>query len=196
MSMLEQRIQQQFFESADLKYQSAEGLARDVAAATTALLGAITAGGKVLVCGSGAGQALAGHLQALLIGHFERERPPLAAIEINTAGALATQLGSADAAAQQMRALAQPGDVLVVVDGGGSDAATVAAVAAAREQDASVVVLSNSATTAWGERLSETDVWISVPHERAARVLEMHLLVLHAICDALDLQLLGEQESS
>lgn len=192
--MLEQRIQQQFFESADLKYQSAELLSRDVATATQALLGAITTGGKVLICGSGAGEALAGHLQALLVGRFERDRPPLAAIEISAAGALATMLGTAEAAAQQVRALAQPGDVLVVIDGGGLEETTVAAVAAAREQDASVVVLSSTANPAWRERLSDTDVLVAVPHDRAARVLEMHLLVLHAICDALDVQLLGEQE--
>ena len=192
--MLEQRIQQQFFESADLKYQSAELLARDVAGAAQALLGAITAGGKVLVCGSGAGQALASHLQALLVGRFERDRPPLAAIEVSAAGPLATMLGAAEAVAQQVRALAQPGDVLVAIDGGGTDTVITAAVVVAREQDASVVVLSNTANVQWRERLSDTDVLVAVPHERAARVLEMHLLVLHAICDALDMQLLGEQE--
>ena len=51
--MLEQRIQQQFFESADLKYQSAEVLSRPIADAVGALVGCITAGGKVLVCGGG-----------------------------------------------------------------------------------------------------------------------------------------------
>ena len=193
--MLEQRIQQQFFESADLKYQSAELLSRDVATATQALLGSITTGGKVLIYGSGAGEALAGHLQALLVGRFERDRTPLAAIEISAAGALATMLGTSEAAAQQVRALAQPGDVLVVIDGGGLEETTAAAVAAAREQDASVVVLSSTANPAWRELLSDTDVLVAVPHERAARVLEMHLLVLHAICDALDAQLLGDQES-
>ena len=194
MYMLEQRIQQQFFESADLKYQSAELLSRDIACASLALLGAITAGGKVLVCGSGAGQALAGYLQALLVGHFERQRPPLAAIDISARGSLCTMLGAADAVVQQARALVQPGDVLVVIDVGAVDAATVAAVKAAREQDASVVVLSHTTATHWRDALSDTDVLVAVPHERAARVLEMHLLVLHGICDALDLQLLGELE--
>jgi D-sedoheptulose 7-phosphate isomerase len=59
--MLEQRIQQQFFDSADLQYRSAEVLLRPIADATAALLSAITGGGKVMVCGSGAGAVLATH---------------------------------------------------------------------------------------------------------------------------------------
>jgi D-sedoheptulose 7-phosphate isomerase len=194
MSMLEQRIQQQFFESADLKYQSAELLSRDIASATQALLGALTAGGKVLICGSGAGQTLASHLHALLVGRFERERPPLAAIDISAHGPLSTLLNASDANVQQVRALAQPGDVLLLIDSGGNDTALAAAASAAREQETSLVVLSSTSAVAWRERLSDTDVLVAVPHERAARVLELHMLVLHGICDALDLQLLGEQE--
>jgi D-sedoheptulose 7-phosphate isomerase len=137
---------------------------------------------------------LAGHMQALMVGHFERDRPPLAAVDIGAVGALTTMLGAAEALAHQVRALAQPGDVLLVIDGGGSELATVAAVTAAHEKDASVVVLASSSAVHWRERLSDTDVLVAVPHERGARVLEMQLLVLHGLCDALDLQLLGEQD--
>ena len=66
---------------------------------------------------------------------------------------------------------------------------------AAHDKDATVVVLCDAAATAeWQERLSDTDVLVSVQHERAARVFEAHVLVLHCLCDALDLQLLGEQD--
>ena len=78
--MLEQRIQQQFFDSADLKYAAAEHLTRPVADASHALIGAITSGAKVLVCGNGAGAGIAQHLAAQLVGRFERERPGLAAL--------------------------------------------------------------------------------------------------------------------
>ena len=46
------------------------------------------------------------------------------------------------------------------------------------------------------ELLLETDVHICVPHERTARIQEVHLLVLHCLCDAVDLQLLGDQENT
>ena len=80
MSMLEQRIQQQFFDSADLKYRTAEPLARPIADAAGALLGAITSGGKVMVAGCGGSAVLAQHVAALFVGRFERERPPLPAL--------------------------------------------------------------------------------------------------------------------
>jgi D-sedoheptulose 7-phosphate isomerase len=82
MSMSEQRIQQQFFESADLQYQSAETLARPIAQAATALHGALTGGGKIMVCGSGPGAVLAPLLAQLFVTRFERERPPLAALAL------------------------------------------------------------------------------------------------------------------
>jgi len=46
------------------------------------------------------------------------------------------------------------------------------------------------------QALRDTDVHICVPHERTARIQEVHILALHCICDAVDTQLLGEQENS
>lgn len=181
--MVEQRIQQQFFEGADLKYQSAEPLSRAVTDATQALLASITSGGKMLITGSGFGAALAPHLRDVMLGRFERERPGLAAVVLG-----------ADAA-NDLQVLAQPGDVLVAIDAGEPRAGLLAAADAARGKDITRVVLADAAAEAWRDRLGETDVLVAVPHERRPRVMELHLLVLHCICDALDLQLLGEQEN-
>ena len=183
MAMLEQRIQQQFFESADLQYQAAELLARPIADATAALLAAITGGGKVMVCGSGAGAALAPHMARLFAGRFERERPPLAA--------LALAAGYGHDPAQQVRALGLPGDVLLFIDDG--EGHSTAVISAAQAKDMTIVVLAGRGAQAYGELLAETDVLVAVPHERAARVAEMQLLVLHCLCDAVDFQLMGDQ---
>ena len=179
--MLEQRIQQQFFEGADLQYQAAEVLARPIADATGALLAAITGGGKVLVCGSGAGAALAPHMARLFAGRFERERPPLAA--------LALVAGSE--AVLQVRALGLPGDVLLFIDDG--EGHSTAVISAAQGKDMTIIVLAGRGAQAFSELLAETDVLVAVPHERAARVAELQLLVLHCLCDAVDFQLMGEQ---
>jgi D-sedoheptulose 7-phosphate isomerase len=180
MTMLEQRIQQQFFESADLLSQTAEALSKPTAAAAQALLGCITAGGKLMLCGSGASAALAQHVAALLIGRHERERPGLAALAVG--------------GETEVLALGTPGDLLLAISAGSPTAALVAAVAAAQAKDMTVVALTGPDAGALLQRLSETDVHIAVPHERAARILEVHTLVLHCLCDAVDLQLLGEQE--
>lgn len=197
MSMLEQRIQQQFFDVADLEYQSAETLSRPIADAAQALLGCITAGGKVLLAADGASTAIAQAMTALLVGRFERERPGLAAIALGTdATVAAAVLADASAStwlAKQVQALGAPGDVLVAIAAGADSAALREAIAAARAKELSVVALLRRGS-ALAAGLGETDVAIAVPHERAARVHEVHLLVVHCLCDALDLQLMGEQD--
>lgn len=181
MLMLEQRIQQQFFESADLQYQTAESLSRPLVQAATALLGSITGGGKVLIHGAGQAGALATHAAGLLGGRFERERPPLAALALDGVRALS-----------QIQALGQPGDALLLMLAGDGQAEVAAAVDAAHEKDMTVVALCGLAEPALRERLGEADVLIAVPHERAIRVLETQLLALHCLCDAIDTQLMGD----
>ena len=73
--MLEQRIEQQFIDSADLKYQAAQVLSKPIAAAIQALLVSVTGGGKVLACGNGGSGALAQLFAAIFVGQLERERP-------------------------------------------------------------------------------------------------------------------------
>jgi D-sedoheptulose 7-phosphate isomerase len=194
--MLEQRIQQQFFESADLKYQSADLLARPIAEAAQAVVGCLTAGGKVLSCGNGGSAGNAQHVASLLVGRFERERPGLAALAL---GADATHYGGFGVDptlifAKQVQALGQPGDVLLALSASGSSATVLAAVQAAHDKDMTVIAFTGKGGGKLKDLLAETDVHIAVPHERQARVQEVHLLALHCLCDAVDTQLLGEQD--
>jgi len=196
--MLEQRVQQQFFDAADLKYRSAESLARPIAEASQAIVGVLTAGGRLLVCGVGASTALASLCTAHLMGTFERERPGLAVIALNADAVVASQLSMSgnmtSLLARQVSTLGTPGDLLLLIDSHGEHEAVLAAVQAAHARDIAVIALLGGNGGALHAGLGETDAAITVPHDRAARVLEMHLLILHCLCDAIDLQLLGEQD--
>ena len=198
--MLEQRIQQQFFESADLKYAAADILAKPIADAVSSIVGCITAGGKVLACGNGGSASDAQHFAAEVVGRFERERPGLAAISLTTDTSILTAIGNDydfDAIySKQVQALGAPGDVLLAITTSGNSANVLAAVAAARAKDISVIALTGRNGGKLRGLLTETDVLICVPHERTARIQEVHILALHCICDAVDLQLLGEQENT
>jgi len=200
VSMLEQRIQQQFFDSADLKYAAAELLARPIADAVAAVVGCITAGGKVLACGNGGSASDAQHFAAEFVGRFERERPGLAAIALNTDTSVLTAIANdydyASIFAKQVQALGVPGDVLIAISTSGNSANVLAAVEAARAKEMTVIALTGHNGGKLRELLTETDVHICVPHERTARIQEVHILVLHCLCDAVDLQLLGEQENT
>lgn len=198
--MLEQRIQQQFFDSADLKYAAAEILAKPIADAVNAIVGCITGGGKVLACGNGGSASDAQHFAAEFIGRFERERPGLAAIALTTDSSILTAISNDYAYevvfAKQVQALGNPGDVLLALSTSGNSANVLAAVEAAQSKEMTVIALTGRGGGKMREQLTETDVHICVPHERTARIQEVHLLVLHCLCDAVDLQLLGEQDNS
>ncbi|MBT3068446.1 phosphoheptose isomerase [Rhodoferax sp. U11-2br] len=197
--MLEQRIQQHFIESADLKYQAAPVLSQPIANAVQALLACVTSGGKVLACGNGGSAADAQHFAAEFVGRFERERPELAAIALTTDSSILTAVGNDygfDVVfSRQVRALGQAGDVLIAITTSGNSENVLKAVEAAHERDMVVIGLSGRGGGKLNRALRDTDVHICVPHERTARVQEVHLLTLHCLCDAVDELLLGDTEN-
>ena len=198
--MLEQRIEQHFIDSADLKYQAAQVLSKPIAAAVHALLACVTSGGKVLACGNGGSAGDAQHFAAEFVGRYERERPELGAIALTTDSSVITAIANdydfSQIFSKQVRALGLPGDVLLVITTSGNSANVLAAIEAAHEREMTVVALSGKGGGKLAQLLRETDVHICVPHDRIARIQEVHILVVHCLCDGVDTQLLGEQEVS
>lgn len=199
-TMFEQRIQQHFIDSADLKFQSAQTLSRPISDAAQAVLSCVTGGGKVLACGNGGSAADAQHFAAEFVGRYERERPELAAVALTTDSSILTAIANdydfRTIFSKQVRALGQPGDVLLAISTSGNSANVLAAIEAAHDKEMVVVALSGRQGGKFVDALRDTDIHICVPHERTARIQEVHLLVLHCICDAVDAQLLGDQEST
>lgn len=197
--MLEQRIEQNFIDSADLKYQSAQVLSKPIAESVQALLACVTSGGKVLVCGNGGSAADAQHFAAEFVGRYERERPELAAIALTTDSSIITAIANdydfSVIFSKQVRALGQAGDVLLAFTSSGNSPNVLKAIEAAHEREMIVIGLSGMGGGKMNTVLRDTDIHICVPHERTARIQEVHLLALHCLCDGVDNQLLGEKES-
>jgi D-sedoheptulose 7-phosphate isomerase len=197
--MLEQRIEKHFIDSADLKYQSALALSKPIAQATQAILASVTSGGKVLACGNGGSAADAQHFAAEFVGRYERERPELGAIALTTDSSIITAIANdydfSVIFSKQVRALGVAGDVLLAISTSGNSANIIAAIEAAHLREMTVVALTGKGGGKIGALLRETDVHICVPHERTARIQEVHLLTLHCICDGVDAQLLGDQDN-
>ena len=97
---------------------------------------------------------------------------------------------------RQVRALGQSGDVLLAITTSGNSANVLAAVEAAHQRDMVVVALTGRSGGKMNQALRDTDVHICVPHDRTARVQEVHLLTIHCICDGVDAQLMGDQEAT
>lgn len=194
--MLEQRIEQQFIDSADLKYQAAQVLNKPILAAIQAILTCVTSGGKVLACGNGGSAADAQHFAAEFVGRFERERPELAALSLATDSSIITAIGNDydfnQIYSKQVRALGQSADVLLAISTSGNSKNILNAISAAHEREMIVIAMTGKGGGEIGKILKETDIHICVPSERTARIQEVHLLVIHCICDGIDYQLLGE----
>jgi D-sedoheptulose 7-phosphate isomerase len=197
--MLEQRIEKHFIDSADLKYQAALALSKPIAQATQAILASVTSGGKVLACGNGGSAADAQHFAAEFVGRYERERPELGAIALTTDSSIITAIANDYdfnvIFSKQVRALGGAGDVLLAISTSGNSGNVMAAIEAAHERDMTVVALTGKGGGKIGAMLRETDVHICVPHERTARIQEVHLLTIHCLCDGVDALLLGDQEN-
>jgi D-sedoheptulose 7-phosphate isomerase len=195
-SILTERVLLQFEESVRVKKHSAEILAPQVARAAEIIFNSITNNGKVMACGNGGSAADCQHFAAELVGRFERERPGLFAMSLTTDTSILTALANdyayEEIFAKQVRAIAQPGDVLVVISTSGNSPNILAAIEVAIERDVSIVALTGKGGGRMVEMLRETDILLDVPHPQTARIQEVHILLLHALCDGVDFLLLGE----
>jgi len=171
-----------------------------VAAAVAAVLASVTSGGKVLACGNGGAAAGAQIFAAQFVGRYERERPELAAMALAADVSMLTGIASDYdfnvIFSKQVRAFGVAGDVLLALSAHGNCANVLAAIEAAHEREMTVVALTGKGGGKITHALRETDVHVCVPNDHVPRIQEVHLLVLHCICDAVDAQLLGDQEVS
>ena len=190
------RIKGHFAASAQLKIDAAEVLAPAIALAAETMTTCLFADGRILACGNGGSASDAQHFAAEMIGRFERERPELPAIALSTDTSILTAIANdytfEHVFSKQVRALGRKGDVLLALSTSGNSANVIAAIDAAREREMRVVALTGKGGGRIGELLREGDVHICVPHDRTARIQEVHLLAIHCLCDAIDRTLLGD----
>lgn len=177
---------------------SMDVLSDDVAVGVDILFNALVNNGKILACGNGGSAADAQHFIAELVGRFERERLPLAGVALNTDTSIMTAVGNdygyEHVFERQVQALGQPGDVLVAITTSGNSANVLLAVEAAREREMRVIALTGKDGGSMPDLLSTEDVHLCVPSDRTMRIQEVHILLLHALCDGIDALLLGDPE--
>lgn len=191
------RIKRIFNDSVETKLQSSEVLAPMIAAAAERLTSCLLNEGKILVCGNGGSAADAQHFASELLNRFEMERPGLPAITLTTDASTLTSIANdyrfEDVFAKQIRALGQPGDTLILISTSGRSANIVAAVTAAHDRGMSVVALSGRDGGEMATLLTDQDIEIRVPAHSTARIQEVHIVIIHCLCDLIDHQLLGQE---
>ena len=194
---LEQRIKNHFQESVATKQRMEGALAPRIAAAAQLMVESLKSGGKILSCGNGGSAGDAQHFAAELVGRFERERAELAAIALTTDSSILTAIANDysfdDIFSKQVRALGKPGDILYAISTSGNSKNVIAAIRAAQEKGLRIVAMTGRNGGQLAGILKSDDVLLNVESQVTARIQEVHLLILHCLCDAIDNLLFGEK---
>lgn len=189
------RIRQLFAESMETKMQAANVLPEPILAGGQAMVTSLLNGGKILSCGNGGSAGDSQHFSSELLNRFERERPALPAIALTTDSSTLTSIANDyhynEVFSKQIYALGQPGDVLLAISTSGNSANVMEAMRAAHERDMVIVSMTGKDGGSMASLMHENDVEIRVPSQSTARTQEVHLLVIHSLCDHIDSQLFG-----
>jgi D-sedoheptulose 7-phosphate isomerase len=198
MNDIDNRIQSAFKASIETKQQSLSVLTESIELASAMLNQALIGGHKILSCGNGGSASDAQHFSSELLNRYERDRPGLPAIALTTDSSTLTSIANdydyRQIFSKQITALGQPGDLLLVISTSGQSPNIVEAIQAASESEMQVIALTGKDGGVIGKILDENSIEIRVPSNVTARIQEVHILVIHILCELLDLQLLGPAE--
>jgi D-sedoheptulose 7-phosphate isomerase len=191
-------LRQHFEEGIELRRRMAETMPREIARAGEAIAAAVKAGRKVLSCGNGGSAADSQHFAAEMVGRFERERPGMPAISLtvdtSALTAIANDYDFDRVFSKQVEALGTPGDVLLGISTSGNSKNVVEAIKAAQARGLTVIALTGRDGGAMGKMLRPQDFHLNVAHPRTMRVQEIHLLVVHCLCEVVDNVIHGERK--
>lgn len=172
-----------------------ETMCEDIATAARKLVNCITGGHKLLLCGNGGSAADAQHIAAEFTGRFLIERKPLSAIALTTdtsaLTAIANDYGFDSIFERQVRALAAPGDILLAISTSGNSGNVIAAMKAMKQTGGETMALAGRD----GGRMKDlADLNLIVPSNETPRIQEMHSIIGHLLCDAVDRCFAAEQQ--
>ena len=191
----ETRVRAHFAESIATKQAAMDQLTRVIAAAARSMTDALLDDGKILSCGNGGSAGDSQHFSSELLNRFEMERPGLPAIALTTDTSTLTSIANdytyEDIFAKQIRALGRQNDVLLAISTSGNSENVCRAIVAAHDRGMRIVALSGRDGGRMAGLLQDDDVEIRVPANRTARIQEVHLVVIHCLCDLIDTTLLG-----
>jgi D-sedoheptulose 7-phosphate isomerase len=191
-------LKSHFEEGIELRKRMAETLPAQIVRAGNAIVTAVKAGRKVLSCGNGGSAADSQHFAAEMVGRFERERPGMPAISLtvdtSALTAIANDYDYDRVFSKQVEALGVAGDVLLGISTSGNSKNVVKAMEAAQAKGLVVIALTGRDGGAMAKMLRQQDYHLNVAHPRTMRVQEIHLLVIHCLCEVVDNVIHGEKK--
>ena len=193
-----QHLRAHFDEGIELRKRMAQTLPAEIARAGEALANALRSGRKALACGNGGSAADSQHFAAELVGRFERERPGLPGIALTVDSSALTAIANDydydRVFSKQVEALGNAGDVLLAISTSGNSKNCIEAIRSAQARDMIVIALTGRDGGAMGRMTRANDFHLNVSHPRTMRVQEVHLLVIHCLCEVVDNIIFGEKK--
>jgi D-sedoheptulose 7-phosphate isomerase len=191
------RVELHFIRSIETKQRALEIVGPAIVHAAEDIARCLTQKGKILACGNGGSAADAQHFSAEMLNRFETERPGLPAITLTTDASTLTSIANdytfEEVFSKQVRALGQPGDILLAISTSGNSPNIITAVQAAKERDMAIIALTGRDGGRMADLLGEQDTEIRIPSTSTARIQEVHILAIHCICDLVDQLLFGKE---
>ena len=196
---IELRIRNHFLDSIETKKNALEELIIPIKHAANCISDSLLNEGKILSCGNGGSAGDAQHFSAELLNRFEIERPGLPAVALTTDSSTLTAIANDyeydQIFSKQILALGTNKDVLLAISTSGNSPNIIKAVQAAHERNMQVLSLTGNKGGKLAKLLKGDDIEIRVPSDRTARIQEIHLLVIHCLCDIIDAILFGGVET-
>jgi DnaA initiator-associating protein len=194
-----EKIKENFRESIQTKIAASEVLPEVIEKAGQLMVEALIRGNKILSCGNGGSAGDAQHFSSELLNRYERDRPSLPAMALTTDSSTITSIANdysyEEVFSKQIRALGQQGDILLAISTSGNSRNVIKAMEAAVSRDMTIVALTGRDGGEMAGLLGENDVEIRVPSNRTARIQEVHLLVIHNLCETIDDSLFPEESA-
>ena len=180
-------VQAELAEHSEVMRRVASDMAGEIRDLAQLVVDTFRGGGKLLLCGNGGSAADAQHLAAEYVVRFSRDRAPLPAMALTTDTSVLTaggnDLGFELVFERQVRALARPGDLLILHSTSGMSENLLRAAAAANELGVRTAAL---LADGGGPLRGCVDLALVVPTTSPARAQEAHIVIGHVVCELVD----------
>jgi phosphoheptose isomerase len=185
-----ERIKQHFLDSINTKQQALESISGSILLAGEKMVKCLSSQGKILSCGNGGSAADAQHFSSELLNRYSKERPSLAAMALTTDASTLTSIANDyhynQVFAKQISSLANRQDLLLAISTSGNSQNIIYAIEAAHSKHIGIIALTGKNGGEIANLLTDNDIEIRVPSDVTARIQEVHLLVIHCLCDFID----------
>ena len=143
--------------------------------------------------GNGGSSSDASHIAGEFVNRFQKDRPPLPAIALNTDMAVITSIGNDYGFnlifSRQVETLAKEGDIVIAISTSGNSPNVIVAVETARKMGITTIGLTGGNG---GSLAALVDYAFVVPSKVTPRIQEVHITLGHVICQVVEDAMFGE----